>query len=151
MRVTHPNLRPGQKEVVIVGAGLAGLNTAKELANRPEVHMVLVDQKNHHLFQPLLYQVATAGLNPADIAVPIRAQFSDAANVSVHLLRVEALNLAERWIELEGDVKLSFDYLVLACGAQHSYFGKPQPKTISVKDPLRLARPKTELAAEGTR
>ncbi|HEV7509334.1 MAG TPA: NAD(P)/FAD-dependent oxidoreductase [Thermoanaerobaculia bacterium] len=126
MRVTHPNLRPGQKEVVIVGAGFAGLNAAKELANRDEVHVVLIDQKNHHLFQPLLYQVATAGLNPADIAVPIRAQFSDAANVSVHLLHVETLNLAEKWIGLEGDVKLAFDYLILACGAQHSYFGKPE-------------------------
>jgi len=126
MRVTHPNLRPGQKEVVIVGAGFAGLNAAKKLANRPEVHVVLVDQKNHHLFQPLLYQVATAGLNPADIAVPIRAQFSGAANVNVHLFHVESLNLAEKWIGLEDDVELSFDYLILACGAQHSYFGKPE-------------------------
>jgi len=126
MRITHPNLQPGQKEVVIVGAGFAGLNAAMELANRPEVHVVLVDQKNHHLFQPLLYQVATAGLNPADIAVPIRAQFSDAANVSVHLFHVEALSLAEKWIRLEDDVELSFDYLILACGAQHSYFGKPE-------------------------
>src|SRR5881394_2720392 len=112
MRATHPNLRPGQKEVVIVGAGFAGLNAAKELANRPEVHVVLIDQKNHHLFQPLLCQVATAGLNPADIAVPIRAQFSDAATVSVHLLHVETLNLAEKWLRLEEGVELSFDYLI---------------------------------------
>jgi len=126
MQVTHPNLRPGQKEVVIIGAGFAGLNAAKQLANRDEVHVVLVDQKNHHLFQPLLYQVATAGLNPADIAVPIRAQFSDAANVSVHLLHVETLNLAEKWLRLEDGVELGFDYLILACGAQHSYFGKPE-------------------------
>lgn len=126
MRVAHPNLKPGQKEVVIVGAGFAGLNAARELANRDEVHVVVIDQKNHHLFQPLLYQVATAGLNPADIAVPIRAQFSDAANVSVHLLHVETINLAEKWLRLEADVELSFDYLILACGAQHSYFGKPE-------------------------
>jgi NADH dehydrogenase len=126
MRVTHPNLRPGQKEVVIIGAGFAGLNAAKQLANRDEVHVVLIDQKNHHLFQPLLYQVATASLNPADIAVPIRAQFSDAANVSVHLLHVETLNLPEKWLRLEDDVELGFDYLILACGAQHSYFGKPE-------------------------
>ncbi|MFY9826131.1 MAG: NAD(P)/FAD-dependent oxidoreductase [Thermoanaerobaculia bacterium] len=126
MRVTHPNLKPGQKEVVVVGAGFAGLNATQGLANRDEVHVVLVDQKNHHLFQPLLYQVATAGLNPADIAVPIRAQFSDAANVSVHLFHVERLNLAEKWIGLEDGVELSFDYLILACGAQHSYFGKPE-------------------------
>ena len=89
MRVVHPNLKPGQKQVVIIGAGFAGLNAAKELANHKEVHVVLLDQKNHHLFQPLLYQVATAGLNPADIAVPIRAQVSEAENVSVHLGRVE--------------------------------------------------------------
>src|SRR6478672_11850708 len=98
MRAPHPNLKPGQKEVVIVGAGFAGLNAAQELANRDEVHVVLIDQKNHHLFQPLLYQVATAGLNPADIAVPIRAQFSDAANVSVHLAKVKAVNLAEKYV-----------------------------------------------------
>jgi NADH dehydrogenase len=126
MRVTHPSLRPGQKEVVVVGAGFAGLNAAKQLANRDEVHVVVIDQKNHHLFQPLLYQVATASLNPADIAVPIRAQFSDASNVSVHLLHVETINLAEKWLRLEEGVELAFDYLILACGAQHSYFGKPE-------------------------
>src|SRR3954449_10094786 len=113
-----------ETHVVIVGAGFGGLRAAKHLARADGITISLIDKQNHHLFQPLLYQVATAGLSPADIAVPIRAQFSD-ANVSVHLFHVEALNLAEKWIELEGDVKLSFDYLILACGAQHSYFGKP--------------------------
>ncbi|HEX4965923.1 MAG TPA: NAD(P)/FAD-dependent oxidoreductase [Thermoanaerobaculia bacterium] len=114
------------KEVVIVGAGFAGLNAAKELAHRGEVRVVLIDQKNHHLFQPLLYQVATAGLNPADIAVPVRAQFSDAANVSVKLGRVESADLAAKRLRLAGGEELAFDFLILACGAQHSYFGKPE-------------------------
>jgi NADH dehydrogenase len=126
MRVVHPNLKPGQKQVVIIGAGFAGLNAAKELANHEEVHVVLLDQKNHHLFQPLLYQVATAGLNPADIAVPIRSVLSNARNVSVHLGRVERLSLTEKWVGAEEGIELGFDYLILACGALHSYFGKAQ-------------------------
>jgi NADH dehydrogenase len=126
MRVQHPKLRPGQREVVIVGAGFAGLNAAKALAHHNDVHVTLIDQKNHHLFQPLLYQVATAGLNPADIAVPIRAQLSEAKNVSVHLGRVDALDLAGKSLRLAEGVDLAFDFLILACGAQHSYFGKPE-------------------------
>lgn len=123
MRVVHPNLRPGQKQVVIIGAGFAGLNAAKELADHDEVHVVLIDQKNHHLFQPLLYQVATAGLNPADIASPIRSQFSGDRNVSVHLHQVGRLSLTEKWVGTEEGFELGFDFLILACGAQHSYFG----------------------------
>ncbi|MFS4460052.1 NAD(P)/FAD-dependent oxidoreductase [Bdellovibrio sp. HCB2-146] len=113
------------KTVVIVGGGFAGLSAAKVLANKPEVEVILIDQRNHHLFQPLLYQVATAGLNPSDIAVPIRGQFPKAPNVEVHLGRIENINLREKYLQIpEG--KLSFDYLILACGAQHSYFGNPQ-------------------------
>jgi NADH dehydrogenase len=126
MRVQHPKLRPGQKEVVILGAGFAGLNAARTLAHHNDVHVTLIDQKNHHLFQPLLYQVATAGLNPADIAVPIRAQVSEAENVSVHLGRVDTVDLAGKCIRLAEGVDLGFDFLILACGAQHSYFGKPE-------------------------
>jgi len=126
MRIIHPNLKPGQKQVVIIGAGFGGLNAAKELANHEEVHVVLLDQKNHHLFQPLLYQVATAGLNPADIAVPIRSQFAGARNVSVHLGRVERLSLSEKWVGAEEGIELGFDFLILACGALHSYFSHPE-------------------------
>jgi NADH dehydrogenase len=126
MRVVHPNLRPGQKQVVIIGAGFAGLNAAKALADHDDVHVVLIDQKNHHLFQPLLYQVATAGLNPADIAAPIRSYFANDHNISVHLRQVRRLNLAEKWVGAEEGVELGFDFLILACGAQHSYFGHPQ-------------------------
>ncbi len=73
MKLVHPEKQNGKKIVLIVGAGFAGLNAAKSLAKHENLHIVLIDKKNHHLFQPLLYQVATAGLNPADIAVPIRS------------------------------------------------------------------------------
>ena len=110
---------------VIVGAGFAGLNAAKRLANRPDLRVILVDHRNHHLFQPLLYQVATAGLNPADIAVPIRVQFRHATNVEIHLGHVEGVNLERQTIFGEGP-EVPFNYLILACGARHSYFGHPE-------------------------
>ncbi len=106
----------------MIGGGFAGLNAAKTLAGHDEVHVTIIDQRNHHLFQPLLYQVATAGLSPADIAVPIRSLFRSRRNVAVHLAHVTAINVAEKWIATE-DVRLRFDYLILACGARHSYFG----------------------------
>ena len=122
MFVENPHLRAGQKEVIVIGGGFAGLNAAKTLAGHDEVHVTIVDQRNHHLFQPLLYQVATAGLSPADIAVPIRSIFTSSRNVAVHLARVTAINVEEKWIATE-TVRLRFDYLILACGARHSYFG----------------------------
>jgi len=125
MRIDHPARHAGQKIVVIVGAGFAGLNAARRLANALGVHVVLVDRRNHHLFQPLLYQVATAGLNAADIAVPIRTQFKDAANVEVHLGRVDRIDLTRR-VVIGGPHELVFDYLILACGAHHVYFGHPE-------------------------
>ncbi len=112
----------GLKRVVIVGGGFAGLNAAKVLAEDDGVKVVIVDQRNHHLFQPLLYQVATAGLSPADIAVPIRSLFRAERNVAVHLARVKGVDLAGKTLETDA-AKLSFDYLILACGARHSYFG----------------------------
>jgi NADH:ubiquinone reductase (H+-translocating) len=116
---------PTNKLAVVVGAGFAGLNAAKALANRDGLHVVLIDHRNHHLFQPLLYQVATAGLNPSDIAVPIRVQFRNAPNVEVRLGQVDSVNLETQTISGEGR-DLHFDYLVLACGARHSYFGHPE-------------------------
>lgn len=121
-----------KKTVVIVGAGFAGLNAAQALADQPEVEVILIDQRNHHLFQPLLYQVATAGLNPSDIAVPIRAQFSNNANVEVHMGRVEKVQLSdnlvisEKSVALGEQIHLKYDYLILACGARHSYFAHPE-------------------------
>ena len=110
---------------IIVGAGFAGLSAAKTLANDDRLRVLLVDRRNHHLFQPLLYQVATAGLNPSDIAVPIRVQFRNAPNVEIHLGNVEGIDLDRRIAFGEGH-EIGFDYLILACGATHSYFGHPE-------------------------
>lgn len=132
MKLVHPAKTKGKKIVVVVGAGFAGLNAAKILADQPEVEVIIIDQKNHHLFQPLLYQVATAGLNPSDIAVPIRAQFSGSSNVEVHMGKIEHVALKQNIVSIQNPsgaiepVQLDYDYLVLACGARHSYFGNPE-------------------------
>jgi NADH dehydrogenase len=110
---------------IIVGAGFGGLFAAKVLANREGLRVILVDHRNHHLFQPLLYQVATAGLNPSDIAVPIRVQFRGAPNVEIHLGHVDAVDLDRRVVIGEGH-EIAFDHLILACGARHSYFAHPE-------------------------
>jgi NADH dehydrogenase len=125
LRIKHPKSDNGQKIVIVVGGGFGGLALAKSLANEPEVQVVLVDQRNHHLFQPLLYQVATGGLNAADIAVPIRAQFSHVDNVAIHMGKVDAVNLSEKYI-VAGRFEFLYDYLVLACGASHTYFAHPE-------------------------
>jgi len=114
------------KEVLIVGAGFGGLEAARTLADKSGVNVTLLDQRNHHLFQPLLYQVATAGLNPADIAVPVRAQFSGSRNVDVHLARVTKVDLETKRVSVADGLNFAWDYLILACGAQHSYFGHPE-------------------------
>jgi NADH dehydrogenase len=109
--------------VVVVGSGFAGLNAAKTLRNAP-VEVTIVDKRNFHLFQPLLYQVATAALNPSDIAYPIRSIFRRQENIrGVLLAEVTDLDLDRRGITLEDGSKLAYDYLVLATGATHSYFG----------------------------
>src|SRR5688572_4077522 len=116
---------PSSKTAIVVGAGFAGLKAAKALANRSNLRVILVDHRNHHLFQPLLYQVATAGLNPSDIAVPIRVQFRGAPNVEIHLGHIDGVDLEKRIVFGEGH-DIGFDYLILACGARHSYFGHPE-------------------------
>ena len=113
------------KKLVIVGGGFAGLNAAKTLSNRPDLEITLVDRKNYHLFQPLLYQVATAGLNPADIAAPIRSILSASKNVRV--LQGEVSNVDVGANRIDADFgSLDYDYLLLACGATHSYFGNDE-------------------------
>jgi putative oxidoreductase len=114
----------GVPRVVIVGAGFGGLNCAAHLRNK-RVSVTLVDRANYHLFQPLLYQVATAALNPSDIAAPVRPLFRDSFNTRVLLGTVTGVD-AERKVVMLGDKELPYDYLVLATGAAHSYFGKDQ-------------------------
>ncbi len=108
--------------VVIIGGGFGGLNAAKAFGGKP-VRVTLVDRTNHHLFQPLLYQVATGGLNPADIAVPIRRILRREKNVTVLLGAVAAIDVRGKKVLLEDDAPLSYDYLIIATGATHSYFG----------------------------
>jgi NADH:quinone reductase (non-electrogenic) len=107
--------------VVIVGAGFGGLAAAKALARSP-FDVTVVDRHNYHLFQPLLYQVATAGLSPADIASPIRSILSSEPNINVVLARVSGVDLARHEVIAEGR-RIPFDHLIVATGAQHAYFG----------------------------
>ncbi len=109
-------------QVVIVGAGFGGLWAAKTLANAA-VEVVVIDRQNYHLFQPLLYQVATAGLSPADIAAPIRGIIGIYRNVTVMLGAVEGVDVAARKVRIEGGRNVPYDHLILATGARHAYFG----------------------------
>ncbi|HEY4678317.1 MAG TPA: NAD(P)/FAD-dependent oxidoreductase [Candidatus Angelobacter sp.] len=110
--------------VVVIGAGFAGLNAAKALANAP-VDVTVVDRKNHHTFQPLLYQVALAVLSPAEIASPVRTVLRRAANTEVVLGEVKGFDLQKRLVLLDG-LELPYDYLIVAAGATHAYFGHPE-------------------------
>ncbi len=111
-------------KVVIVGAGFGGLSAAKALA-KVRAHVTLIDRRNHHLFQPLLYQVATAGLAPTQIATPIRAILRRQRNTDVVLGEVTGLDAASREIKL-GARRVPYDYLIIATGARHSYFGRDE-------------------------
>lgn len=129
--------------VVIVGAGFGGLAAAKGLAGH-DVDVTVLDRKNHHVFQPLLYQVATAGLNPADIAQPIRRILRSQANCRVMLAEVTDVNLRESVLETSAG-PVEYDYLVIATGATHAYFGhddwKPHaPGLKSIEDALEIRR-----------
>jgi NADH dehydrogenase len=108
--------------VVIVGGGFGGLTLAQSLARAP-VDVTLVDRSNHHLFQPLLYQVAMAGLSPADIAVPIRSVLKRQANARVLLGEVTKVDLACHYVDLEDATRIDYDFLVIAVGAKTNYFG----------------------------
>ena len=107
--------------VVIVGGGFGGLSTAKGLADAP-FNVTLIDRNNHHLFQPLLYQVATAGLSPADIASPIRGILGGQRNVKIMLAEVSGVDVTRKEVIADGR-RIGYDYLVLATGARHAYFG----------------------------
>jgi NADH dehydrogenase/putative oxidoreductase len=114
----------GLPRVVIVGAGFGGLACARALS-RSKVQVTLIDRHNYHLFQPLLYQVATAGLSPGDIATPVRGLFREQFNARVLLGTVTGVDTRERKVR-GGDLEVPYDYLVLATGASHSYFGRDE-------------------------
>ena len=129
--------------VVIVGGGFGGLTAAASLARLP-VAVTLIDRKNHHTFQPLLYQVATAGLSPGEIAAPIRSVLSRYKNVAVVMGEVCGFDLGNRRVKL-GDFDVEYDYLVVAAGASHSYFGHDEwapiaPGLKTVEDALEIRR-----------
>ncbi len=111
-----------RKHVVIIGGGFAGLSAARGLAREP-VRITLLDRSNHHVFQPLLYQVAMAGLSPGEIAVPIRAVLNRQENVRVLLAEVTGVDLVARRVQTREAMPFDYDYLVIAAGAENSYFG----------------------------
>jgi NADH:ubiquinone reductase (H+-translocating) len=130
-------------KVVIIGGGFGGLYAARILADQP-VDVTLIDRTNHHLFQPLLYQVATAMLSPADIAQPIRSILKDAKNIRVVMGRVESIDTAAKMVHTHGS-QYPFQYLILAAGARHSYFGNDHweafaPGLKNLSDALELRR-----------
>jgi NADH dehydrogenase len=132
-----------QPRVVIVGAGFGGLNAARILARQP-VQITIVDRKNHHTFQPLLYQVATAGLSPGEIASPIRAIFRGETNVLSLLEEVEGFDLDRRLVKTS-EQEIPYDYLIVAAGATHAYFGHDEwepyaPGLKTIEDALEIRR-----------
>jgi NADH dehydrogenase len=129
--------------VVVIGAGFAGLNAAKALSNAP-VDVTVVDRKNHHTFQPLLYQVALAVLSPAEIASPVRTVVRRAHNIEVLLGQVIGFDLEKHLVRIDA-LELSYDYLIVAAGATHAYFGHPEweefaPGLKTLEDALEIRR-----------
>ena len=134
----------GERQVVIVGGGFGGLYAARALARAP-VEITLIDRRNHHLFQPLLYQVATATLNPGDIALPIRSILRRQKNARVLLGEATDVDVPRRRVLLEDGSALPYDFLILATGATHSYFGhdawaRVAPGLKSLEDAIEIRR-----------
>ncbi|MGB6696437.1 MAG: NAD(P)/FAD-dependent oxidoreductase [Terracidiphilus sp.] len=141
VQVKSPARRP---RVVIIGGGFAGLNAAQGLAHLP-VDVTVVDRRNHHIFQPLLYQVALAVLSPADIAQPIRSILRNQRNTEVLMDKVVAIDVASRKVGLDSGTQLAFDYLGVATGATHSYFDHDEwaplaPGLKSIEDATEIRR-----------
>src|SRR5213594_3665431 len=129
--------------VIIIGAGFGGLQAAKKLG-RKNVRITVIDRTNYHLFQPLLYQVATAALSPADIAAPVRSVLSKSKNVEVILAEVESVDVDAKKIKTT-DMEIGYDFLILATGARHFYFGHNEwerlaPGLKSLEDAIELRR-----------
>jgi len=140
---TPTQVSPALPRVVIIGGGFGGLYAAKALANQP-VQVTLIDRNNHHLFQPLLYQVATAGLSPGDIAQPIRHILKEAQNISVIMGVVEGVDPRANVVRTKAK-EYPYDFLIVAAGARHSYFGHDEWETFapglkSLPDALELRR-----------
>jgi NADH dehydrogenase len=135
---------PSEKpRIVIIGAGFGGLEAARRLAKLP-VQLTVIDRKNHHTFQPLLYQVATAGISPAEIAAPVRWILRGRANVEVLMGEVVDFDLQRRVVKLS-DLELPYDYLIVATGASHAYFGHDEweplaPGLKTIEDALEIRR-----------
>ena len=136
-----------QHRVVIVGAGFGGINAAEKLASAP-VQITIIDQKNYHTFQPLLYQVATAGLSPGEIASPIRSILSRHSNVEVLMAEVTGFDLERRVVKtvIQNDLQeVPYDFLIVAAGARHAYFGHEEwapfaPGLKTIEDALEIRR-----------
>ena len=139
-----PAVKTVRPRVVVVGGGFAGLSAGMALADMA-VDVTLIDRRNHHTFQPLLYQVALAVLSPADIAQPIRHIFSKSRNIEVLMDEVEEINSDQNRLHLRSGAEIEYDYLILATGATHSYFGKDQwaqwaPGLKTVEDATEIRR-----------
>jgi NADH dehydrogenase len=132
-----------ETRVVVIGAGFGGLEAARNLAKLP-LRVTVIDRKNHHTFQPLMYQVATAGISPAEIAAPIRWILRGHKNVEVLLGEVIGFDLSQKLVKL-ADLDIPYDYLVVAAGARHSYFGHDEwaplaPGLKTIEDALEIRR-----------
>ena len=142
--VPLPTGRNAKPRVVIIGAGFGGLAVARGLANSGAT-VTIVDRQNHHVFQPLLYQVATAGLSPADIAAPIRSIVKRQKETRVLLAEVTGVNADQRRVLLSDGTTLDYDFLVIATGARHGYFGRDEwaehaPGIKTLDDERRICR-----------
>src|SRR5258707_4729624 len=141
--IGEPNMSDVKRpKVVIVGGGFGGLSAAKKLAGKP-VDVTLVDRKNHHTFQPLLYQVATSVLSPGEIASPLRHILQRAPNVEVIMAEVTGFEADARRVLLKDGSELQYDYLIVAAGARHSYFGHDEwehdaPGLKTIEDALEI-------------
>src|SRR6476646_10159213 len=139
-----PTGRNAKPRVVIIGAGFGGLAVARGLAHSGAT-VTIVDRQNHHVFQPLLYQVATAGLSPADIAAPIRSIVKRQKETRVLLAEVTGVNADQRRVLLSDGTTLDYDFLVIATGARHGYFGRDEwaehaPGIKTLDDATRVRR-----------
>ena len=144
MHTENTSSRSGRPKVIIVGGGFGGLYAAKALSNKP-VDVTLIDRKNHHTFQPLLYQVALAVLSPGEIAASLRHILRKARNVQTLLGEVAGFDIDARQVKVTGGARLNYDYLIVAAGARHAYFGHDEwesdaPGLKTIEDAVEIRR-----------